>query len=61
MKRKTAGEAQGLESLQETLGMAFMGLGGLIAVIGGILFLVVVISALLGQAQPQIFDNDQKL
>lgn len=52
-KRKTSGGAQGLESLQEIMGMAFMGLGGLIAVVGGILFLVVVITALLGEHQSQ--------
>lgn len=51
VKRKTSGEAQGLESLQEIVGMAFMGLGGLVAVIGGVLFLLVVITALLKKTQ----------
>ncbi len=51
VKRKTAGEAQGLESLQEIVGMGLMGLGGLIAVIGGLLFLIVVISALRAKRQ----------
>lgn len=41
VKRKTAGAAQGLERLPEIAGMALMGLGGLIAVIGGVLFLVI--------------------
>tara|TARA_R110000822_G_scaffold159476_13_gene299319 strand:+ start:25013 stop:26398 length:1386 start_codon:yes stop_codon:yes gene_type:complete len=45
-KRKAVGQAQGLEGLQEIIGMAFMGIGGLIAVLGGVLFLVIVISAL---------------
>jgi hypothetical protein len=51
VKRKTAGEAQGLESLQEIVGMGLMGLGGLIAVIGGLLFLIVVISSLRAKRQ----------
>jgi len=46
VKRKAAGQAQGLEGLQEIVGMAFMGIGGLVAVLGGVLFLVVVIGAL---------------
>ena len=46
VKRKAVGQAQGLEGLQEIIGMAFMGIGGLIAVLGGVLFLVIVISAL---------------
>ncbi|MFV1971358.1 MAG: cbb3-type cytochrome c oxidase subunit I [Acidimicrobiia bacterium] len=46
VQRKTAGSAQGLESLQQIGGMTFMGLGGLLAVIGGIIFLVVVFKAM---------------
>ncbi|MCP4041385.1 MAG: cbb3-type cytochrome c oxidase subunit I [Gammaproteobacteria bacterium] len=46
VKRKTAGAAQGLESIQQVAGMGMMGLGGLIAIIGGILFLVVVFMAM---------------
>ena len=41
VQRKTAGAAQGLENLPEIAGMALMGTGGLIAVIGGILFVVI--------------------
>lgn len=41
VQRKTAGAAQGLDSLPEIAGMALMGMGGLIAVIGGILFVVI--------------------
>lgn len=44
--RKTAGSAQGLDSLAATLSMGVMGLGGLLAVIGGILFVLVVIGAM---------------
>ena len=46
MQRKVAGSGQSLDNIQQTAGMALMGIGGLIAVIGGILFLVVVISAM---------------
>jgi cytochrome c oxidase subunit 1 len=41
VQRKTAGLAQGLDRFSEVAGMGLMGLGGLISVIGGLLFLVV--------------------
>lgn len=41
VQRKTAGLAQGLDRFGEVAGMGLMGLGGLISVIGGLLFLVV--------------------
>ena len=40
VQRKTAGAAQGLEGLAQIAGMSAMALGGLIAIIGGVLFLV---------------------
>ena len=46
IQRKTAGAAQGLDSLTAKAVMGVMGLGGLIAIIGGILFLVVTINAM---------------
>ncbi len=46
VQRKTAGAAQGLDSIQEVIGMGMMGLGGLIAIIGGVMFLVVVFLAM---------------
>jgi hypothetical protein len=45
IQRKTAGAAQGLDSLGAKAAMGMMGLGGLLAVIGGILFVVAVIVA----------------
>ena len=42
VQRKVAGSAQDLDRIQEVLAMGIMGIGGLVAVIGGILFLVVV-------------------
>ena len=41
VQRKTAGAAQGLEGLSQIAGMGLMGLGGLISIIGGLLFLIV--------------------
>ncbi|MBF0181601.1 MAG: cytochrome C oxidase subunit I [Magnetococcales bacterium] len=41
VQRKTAGAAQGLETLPKKLAMSLTGIGGGIAVIGGILFLVI--------------------
>jgi len=46
VQRKTAGSAQELESIEKIISMGLMGLGGLIAIIGGILFLVVVFKAI---------------
>ena len=42
IQRKTAGLAQGLDRFGEIAGMGMMGTGGLISVIGGVLFLVIV-------------------
>jgi len=41
VQRKTAGVAQGLDRIEEIMGMGLMGLGGLISVIGGFLFLII--------------------
>jgi cytochrome c oxidase subunit 1 len=46
IQRKTAGSAQGLEGVYAKAAMGVMGLGGLLAVIGGILFVLVVIGAM---------------
>ncbi len=42
VQRKTAGAEQGLQQLEQIAGMALMGLGGLISIVGGTIFLVVV-------------------
>lgn len=47
IQRKTAGAAQGLEGVWTKAFMGIMGLGGLLAVIGGILFVLVVLRAFL--------------
>jgi len=46
IQRKTAGAAQGLDSMTDLVGMGMMGLGGLIAIIGGLLFVAIVIKAM---------------
>ena len=45
VQRKVAGAAQGLDRPPEIAAMALMGLGGLIAILGGLLFLVIVFDA----------------
>lgn len=47
VQRKVAGTEQVLRSSQETWGMALMGLGGLVAIVGGIMFLLIVLRCLL--------------
>lgn len=46
VQRKVAGSEQVLHGAREVAGMALMGAGGLVAVIGGLLFVVVVLQAL---------------
>jgi heme/copper-type cytochrome/quinol oxidase subunit 1 len=43
VQRKTAGAAQMLDQLPEIIGMRMMGLGGGIAIIGVVIFLVIVL------------------
>jgi hypothetical protein len=49
VQRKVAGADQMLVSLPQKLGMGLMGLGGLIAVIGGVMFVVVCLRAMLNR------------
>jgi cytochrome c oxidase subunit 1 len=49
VQRKTAGLAQGVDRLGEVAGMGLMGLGGLISVIGGLLFLIVAWKSMRGK------------
>jgi hypothetical protein len=48
VQRKVAGAEQVLGSAAEVLGMGMMGLGGLIAIIGGVLFILVVAGSMRG-------------
>ncbi len=49
VQRKVADGALAQRSLEETIGMGVMGLGGLVAVVGGLLFVIVVVLAVAGQ------------
>jgi hypothetical protein len=51
VQRKVADGGVALRSLEQTLGMGLMGIGGLIAVIGGMLFVAAVIVAVTGRAR----------
>lgn len=51
VQRKVAGAEQVLRTPGEVFGMGLMGFGGLIAIVGGLLFVVVVWRALLREAQ----------
>ena len=46
VQRKVAGAEQVLRSTGEILGMGLMGLGGLVAIVGGVMFVVIVLRAL---------------
>ncbi|MGZ5104284.1 MAG: cbb3-type cytochrome c oxidase subunit I, partial [Usitatibacter sp.] len=48
VQRKVAGAEQVLRSTPEVVGMGIMGLGGLVAVAGGLVFVVVIVRALYG-------------
>jgi hypothetical protein len=48
VQRKVAGAEQMLVSLPQKLGMGLMGLGGLIAVIGGVMFVLICLTAMRG-------------
>ena len=50
VQRKVAGAGQVLRSTSEVLGMGLMGFGGLVAIVGGILFVVVVVRCMTGRA-----------
>ena len=48
VQRKVAGTEQVLRTTGEVMGMGLMGLGGLVAIVGGVLFAVVVLRSMLG-------------
>lgn len=52
VQRKVAGTEQVLHTASEVFGMGLMGLGGLVAVIGGLLFVVVVVQAMRKSTPP---------
>jgi hypothetical protein len=50
VQRKVAGAEQVLRSTPEVIGMGIMGAGGLVAIVGGLLFVVIVVRALRGRS-----------
>lgn len=52
VQRKVAGAEQALVSLEQKIGMGMMGLGGLIAVIGGLMFVLICLKAMSGRKVP---------
>ncbi len=56
VQRKMAGSDQGLEKFEQIAGMGLMGLGGLISIIGGIIFLVVVYQAVRAK-EPKVIEG----
>jgi hypothetical protein len=48
VQRKVAGAEQGLDGFSQVAGMGLMGLGGLVAIVGGLLFVVAMARALRG-------------
>ncbi|MEQ1805109.1 MAG: cbb3-type cytochrome c oxidase subunit I [Burkholderiaceae bacterium] len=58
VQRKVAGAEQVLRSTSEVAGMGLMGLGGLVAIIGGLLFVVIVIGAMRRPVAPESSERD---
>jgi cytochrome c oxidase subunit I len=54
VQRKVADGAVVARALEQTLGMGMMGLGGLIAIIGGMLFVAAVIVAVVGRPRAAV-------
>jgi cytochrome c oxidase subunit I len=57
VERKVAGAAQGLDSIERIAGMGLMGLGGLLSAIGGFMFIVIVLKAMMTKNEDQTRDN----
>jgi len=55
--RKVAGAAQGLDSIERIAGMGLMGLGGLLSAIGGFMFIVIVMKAMMTKDEDQTGNN----
>lgn len=61
VQRKATGAAQTLERLPEILGMGMMGIGGLLSIAGGFLFLLITFGAMRRQWAPILERAGQKL
>jgi heme/copper-type cytochrome/quinol oxidase subunit 1 len=54
LQRKTFGAAQRLDTMIKLTGMTVMGIGGLLAVAGGVLFVVFMLKAFLGREKDKL-------
>ena len=57
VERKVAGAAQGLDSMERIAGMGLMGLGGLLSAVGGFIFIIIVIRAMITGGDSQTQNN----
>tara|TARA_B100000959_G_scaffold276338_1_gene330967 strand:- start:8741 stop:10129 length:1389 start_codon:yes stop_codon:yes gene_type:complete len=57
VERKVAGTAQGLDSMGRIAGMGLMGLGGLVSAVGGFIFIIIVIKAMMSKTDDQTQNN----
>lgn len=60
VQRKTAGAEQGLETIAQIGGMVVMGVGGLIAIIGGVLFLFAFGRSVFARSGPAVVTMGEK-
>lgn len=60
MGRKIYGQEQHVRGIMDYTGLALMGLGGVIAVAGGILFLFIIVAAVKGRAKSRIAFSKQE-
>jgi hypothetical protein len=58
VQRKVAGAEQGLHTTGKIISMSIMGIGGMISVVGGVLFLVVVIRSMFFSDRPLFTKNN---
>lgn len=49
VQRKVAGAAQSLDSIERVAGMGLMGLGGLLSTVGGFIFIIIVLKAMMNK------------
>lgn len=54
VERKVAGAAQGLDSIERIVGMGIMGMGGLLSAVGGFMFIVIVLQAMMSKRDEHI-------
>jgi len=57
VERKIAGAAQGLDSIERIAGMGLMGIGGLLSAVGGFMFIVIVLKAMMTKQNDQFKKN----